>query len=132
MKELFLKTENGLVPLSEDTIKKYNLEEGKKSPFSGYYIVDKDGRYILNNEKETSSPGIDEMPEGEGMEDDEIVEFSETGAILSQSEIIDFSHGTDSEWVINEGKWMGTFRMSPFLWFFILIKPLDNWAAVQL
>lgn len=98
MKELFLKTENGLVPLSEDTIKKYNLEEGKKSPFSGYYIVDKDGRYKLNNEKETSSPGIDEMPEGEGMEDDEIVEFSETGAILSQSEIIDFSHGTDSEW----------------------------------
>ena len=97
MKELFLKTENGLVPLSEDTIKKYNLEEGKKSPFSSYYIVDKDGRYILNNEKETSSPGIDEMPEGEGMEDDEIVEFSETGAILSQSEIIDFSHGTDSE-----------------------------------
>ena len=38
------------------------------------------------------------MPEGEGMEDDEIVEFSETGEILSQSEIIDFSHGTDSEW----------------------------------
>ena len=29
--------------------------------------------------------------------DNEIVEFSETGAIFSQSEIIDFSHGTDSE-----------------------------------
>jgi hypothetical protein len=40
---------------------------------------------------------VAEMPEGEGLEDDEIVEFSETGAILSQSEIIDFSHGTDSE-----------------------------------
>ncbi len=37
------------------------------------------------------------MPEGEGLEDDEIVEFSETGAILSQSEIIDFSQGTDSD-----------------------------------
>lgn len=33
----------------------------------------------------------------EGMEYDEIVEFSETGAIFSQSEIIDFSKGVDSE-----------------------------------
>ena len=98
MKELFLKTENGLLPLSEEEIEKYNLEEGKKSPFTGYYVVDKDGRYKFNNEKQTSSPGIDEMPAGEGMDDDEIVEFSDTGAILSQSEIIDFSHGTDSEW----------------------------------
>jgi hypothetical protein len=37
------------------------------------------------------------MPEGEGLDNDEIEEFSETHAILSQSEIIDFSHGTDSE-----------------------------------
>ena len=97
MKELFLKTESGLVPLDEKIIEKYNLVEGRKSPFTRYYVVDKTGIPKFNSEKETSSPGADEMPAGEGAEDDEIVEFSDTGAILSQSEIIDFSEGTDSE-----------------------------------
>lgn len=97
MKELFLSTENGLVPLDEKMIEKYNLEEGRKSPYTRYYIVDKNGRHKFEVKNETSSPGLDEMPAGEGMEDDEIVEFSDTGAIFSQSEIIDFSHGTDSE-----------------------------------
>lgn len=97
MKELFLKTEQGLVPLDEKIIEKYNLEEGRKSPFTRYYVVDKTGRHKFDSEVETSSPGVEEMPEGEGLEDDEIVEFPETGAILSQSEIIDFSHGTDSD-----------------------------------
>lgn len=97
MKELFLKTENGLVPLDEKIIEKYNLEEGRKSPFTRYYVVDKTGRHKYEPEKQTSSPGVDEMPAGEGAEDDEIVEFSDTGAIFSQSEILDFSHGTDSE-----------------------------------
>ncbi len=97
MKELFLKTENGLIPLDEKIIEKYNLVEGKKSPFTRYYVVNKTGRIKFDSEKQTSSPGADEMPAGEGAEDDEIIEFSDTGAILSQSEIIDFSHGTDSE-----------------------------------
>lgn len=97
MKELFLKTENSLVPLDEKMIEKYNLVEGRKSPFTRFYVVDKTGRLKFDPEKETSSPGVDKMPAGEGTEDDEIVEFSDTGAILSQSEIIDFSHGTDSQ-----------------------------------
>ena len=70
---------------------------GRKSPFTRCYVVTKDGRNKFGGEKETSSPGLDEMPAGEGAEDDEIVEFSDTGAILSQSGIIDFSLGTDSE-----------------------------------
>jgi hypothetical protein len=97
MKELFLETENGLIPLDEKIIEKYNLVEGRKSPFTRYYLVDKTGRHKFKSEKETSSPGVDEMPAGEGADDDEIVEFSDTGAILSQSELIDFSQGTDSE-----------------------------------
>ena len=97
MKELFLKTENGLIPLDEKMIEKYSLAEGRKSPFTRYYVVNKTGKYKFDSEKETSSPGKDQMPAGEGAEDDEIVEFSETGAILSQSEILDFSEGTDSE-----------------------------------
>lgn len=98
MKELFLKTENGLQPIDEKLIEKYNLVEGKIAPFSRYWVVDKNGSVGINNpDDDTSSLGIDEMPAGEGAEDDEIVEFSDTGAIFSQSEIIDFSHGTDSE-----------------------------------
>ncbi|MDW5298570.1 MAG: hypothetical protein SA378_00295 [Sedimentibacter sp.] len=98
MKELFLNTSQGLVPIEENIIEKYNLTEGKISPFSRLWIVNKNGSTIdTMAENETSSPGVDEMPAGEGLEDDEIVEFSETGAIMSQSEIIDFSHGTDSD-----------------------------------
>ncbi len=97
MKELFLKTEDGLQKIDENLIEKYNLVEGKISPFSRYWVVDKNGSKGINNpDDDTSSPGLDEMPAGEGLEDDEIVEFSETGAILSQSEIIDFSQGTDN------------------------------------
>jgi len=98
MKELFLNTDQGLVPIDEKIIEKYNLNEGKISPFSRFWIVDKNGSTgDTMDENETSSPGVDEIPAGEGLEDDEIVEFSETGAIMSQSEIIDFSHGTDSD-----------------------------------
>ncbi len=98
MKELFLKTEHGLQPIDGKLIEKYNLVEGKIAPFSRYWIVDKNGSMGFDNpDDDTSSPGPDEMPAGEGAEDDEIVEFSDTGAILSQSELIDFSHGTDSE-----------------------------------
>ncbi|WMJ78850.1 MULTISPECIES: hypothetical protein [unclassified Sedimentibacter] len=98
MKELFLKTEHGLQSIDEKLIEKYDLVEGKIAPFSRYWIVDKNGSMGIDDPSDdTSSPSPDEMPAGEGAEDDEIVEFSDTGAILSQSEIIDFSHGTDSE-----------------------------------
>lgn len=98
MKELFLKTEHGLQSIDEKIIEKYNLSEGKISPFSRCEIIDKNGNLEINKHYEgTPSPGLDEMPEGEGLDNDEIEELSETHVILSQSEIIDFSHGTDSE-----------------------------------
>lgn len=96
--ELFLKTEKGLQRIDDSIIEKYNLVQGKIAPFSRYWVVDKNGSLGDKNfNNKTSSPKPDEMPAGEGAEDDEIVEFSDTGAIFSQSEIIDFSHGTDSE-----------------------------------
>ncbi|WP_313343994.1 hypothetical protein [Sedimentibacter sp.] len=101
MQELFLKTEEGLIPLDEKIIKKYNLKAGRISPFSRFWIVDKSGNIAKDSLTDlyegTSSPTPEEMPKGEGLEDDEIVEFEETGAIFSQSEIIDFSRGVDSE-----------------------------------
>lgn len=96
MRELFLKTDQGLIPLDEKLIEKYNLQEGRKSPFTRYYVVDKTGNPKLGTKASRSGLKVEEMPEGEGLEDDQIVEFSETGAILSQSEIIDFSDGTDN------------------------------------
>lgn len=98
MQELFLKTEGGLLPLDEKIITKYNLKSGRISPFSRLWVVDKDGNIVKGQLYDgTSSPTPGEMPAGEGLEDDEIVEFEETGAIFSQSEIIDFSRGVDSE-----------------------------------
>lgn len=98
MKELFLNTDEGLVPIEEKIVEKYGLKTGTRSPFHRFWIVDSSGKIGDENKGNgTSSPGADEMPEGEGLEDDEIVEFEETGAIMSQSEIIDFSHGTDSD-----------------------------------
>lgn len=98
MQELFLKTDNELIPLDEKIINKYGLKAGKISPFSRFWVVDKNGNMVKDSLYEgTSSPTPEEMPKGEGLEDDEIEEFEETGAILSQSEIIDFSRGVDSE-----------------------------------
>lgn len=93
MKKLFMETSEGLFPIPEDLINKYNLKSGRISPFNRYRIVDKNGSFELNS---TSSSDINKMPAGEGMNDDEIVEFNDTGEILSQSEIIDLGEGTDS------------------------------------
>lgn len=97
MKELFLATENGIVPLDENQIEKYNLSEGMTSPFSRYKIVDKNGAFVSNrsNDKDKTDTDVSQMPEGEGLADDEIIEFPE-GEIYSTSEIIEISQGTDS------------------------------------
>lgn len=98
MKDLFLKTDDGLIPIDGKMVERYGLCAGRISPFSGFTIVDKDGNPVnAKSLNRASGPGIDAMPKGEGLEDDEIDEFPDTGAIMSQSEIIDFSHGTDSE-----------------------------------
>jgi hypothetical protein len=95
MEELFLETKKGCIKIDPKLIEKYNLKEGMTSPFTKLRIVDKHGNFFLEGEK-TSSPDADEIPTGEGLADDEIVEFKDTGSILSQSEIIDFGEGTDS------------------------------------
>lgn len=97
MEELFLETNSGLIPLKEEQIQKYNLKMGTYAPFTKFRIVDKHGRFgSIPFENKTSSPGVNDMPLGEGMDDDEIVEFEDLGSIMSQSEIIDFGRGTDS------------------------------------
>jgi hypothetical protein len=95
MEDLYLATKNGNVKIDQKQIEKYNIKEGSISPYTKYRIVDKNGSFIRLNKEEIPLSERIEMPEGEGLEDDQIVEFPD-GQILSQSEIIDFSEGTDS------------------------------------
>lgn len=94
MKDLYIKTKNGNIQIDKKLIDKYNIKQGTFSPFSKYKIVTKNGSFINEDIKKIDIP-VSEMPEGEGLADDEIAELP-YGAILSDSEIIDFSQGTDS------------------------------------
>lgn len=103
MKELYLKTDDDLVLIDPKLIEKYNLKEGDLSPYTRQRVVDKNGNYPKydKDDKDKTDTDVSQMPEGEGVDDDEIAEF-ENGQILSQSEIIDFSQGTDSSDEVNK------------------------------
>lgn len=94
MKDLFIKTNDSNIQISKELIDKYNIKQGSLSPFTRFRVVNKDGIYTDEQKSKIDIP-VSEMPEGEGLADDEIVEFP-GGEILSTSEIIDFSQGTDS------------------------------------
>lgn len=100
MKELFLETSNGIIPLEQGIIEKYDIKNGTYSPFTRCRIVDKNG--VFNTGKkdkkdktDKTDTDISQMPEGEGLADDNIIEFPE-GEIYSTSEIIEISQGADS------------------------------------
>ncbi len=97
MEELYLETKNGNVLIEQRQIEKYNLKQGMLTPFTHYRVVDKNGVFFSKKriKKDKTDTDVSEMQEGEGLEDDEIVEFP-GGEIYSTSEIIDISQGTDS------------------------------------
>lgn len=99
MENLYVKTDNGNIEIDKELIEKYNIKQGTISPFTRNRVVNKDGIYNNGDKIKIDIP-ISEMPEGEGLVNDEIIEFPE-GEIYSTSEIIDISQGTDSsmEWV---------------------------------
>jgi len=80
MEELFLMTENGNIPIDKDTILKYNLKRGAKSPFSSYLIADKNGNWAPEPDDKHETLMFDEHPQ-----------------ILTTSEILDFMQGSDSD-----------------------------------
>ena len=77
MSDLFLRTENGNMPLIPDLVQKYHLKKGEKSPFSSQVIVDRFG------------DARTEPPKAEPVSDDD-------SQLLSTAEIIDFMQGADS------------------------------------
>lgn len=96
MKELFIETNSGRIPIDQMTIEKYDLNQGTKTPFTNSPIVGPSGdsqldaplreKSVRENFNNMSFKGI----EGDG------VDQMENGFQMSQSEIIDFSQGTDS------------------------------------
>lgn len=96
MKELFIETKSGRVPLDQEVIKKYDLNQGAKSPFTNSPIVGESGNSKLEVplREKSISHDFNDMPlkgiEGDGFDQ------MENGFQMSQSEIIDFAQGTDS------------------------------------
>lgn len=97
MKELSIETEKGRMPLDQRIALKYGLNQGTKSPFTAQTIVgwDGDATLIMSNNEKSVQDSFNDMPikgiEGEG------VDQMENGFQMSQSEILDFAAGTDSE-----------------------------------
>lgn len=87
MENLFIETGSDTVPVSQDIIKKYNLEKGTFTPFTDFRIVGK------NNDFRKEQPP-EETPSFKN-EDDEVEEM-ENGLMLSTSEMIDIAQGSDS------------------------------------
>lgn len=80
MEELFLETQDGLVPLDRKIIEKYKLKKGSLSPFTNCRIVDKNGNF------ETEKKDKKKLTAQDGR-----------SVKLTTSEQIDFSQGADSD-----------------------------------
>lgn len=91
MDKLYIKTQDGNVPIDDSVASKYHLEAGGETPFLHEMIVDANGRAPAPEPEKKREKG---EKEGELMNDE--ISQLENGITLSQSEIIDFSQGTDS------------------------------------
>lgn len=91
MKKVFLKTKTGTYPIDPVIAEKYGLRPGMASPFTQGAIVDENGQ--VPAEEDVKAQNL-EGSQGE-LINDEIAEI-DNSLSLSQSEIIDFSQGVDS------------------------------------
>ena len=80
MEKLFLETKNGLVPISDEIIKKYGLKKGMRSPFTNVKIVDKAGNFDLEIMDPKKNTG----------------QMTNNTIMFTQSETIDIAKGEDS------------------------------------
>ncbi len=90
MEELFLETENGIIPIDPEIVRKYRLEKGSRSPFSRSRIVGRNGEYPDRAAQSgTKAQWLDEQPEHD-------IEDIDNGILFSTSEILDLAQGVDS------------------------------------
>lgn len=92
MDKLFVETDEGKVPVSQEITEKYKLEKGDKTPFTQGVIVDKSGSRNPPRKPEEKH----DMNYGhKGKKESGIVQL-ENGIMLSTSEILDIAQGADS------------------------------------
>lgn len=89
MKDLYIETKNGDIPIEKDIIKKHDLKRGTLSPFTGERIVGKNGDF-------RPEPVKNESPLDNLIHRDDGIDEMENGMSLSTSEILDFAEGTDN------------------------------------
>jgi hypothetical protein len=91
MEELFLETENGIIPIDPEIVRKYKLEKGSRSPFARSRIVGRNGEYPDRvAESGTKKQWLDEQSEHD-------IEDIDNGILFSTSEILDLAQGVDSD-----------------------------------
>ena len=82
MEELFLKMQDGIIPLNHDMISKYKLKEGTLSPFSNCRIVNKNGNFNMEKQEKTKKTIESQVADT---------------VVFTTSEAIDIAQGVDSE-----------------------------------
>lgn len=89
MKDLYIETKSGNIPIEKDIIEKHDLKKGTLSPFTGERIVGRNGDF-------RPEPAKSEAPLDNLVHRDDGVDEMENGMALSTSEILDFAQGSDN------------------------------------
>ena len=97
IKDLFIETELGRMPIDYEVTERYGLNQGSKSPFSNNPIVGTMGDWHLDTpfREKAIQKDFKNTPIGEDRQGEEVVQM-ENGFEMLKSEIIDFAQGTDS------------------------------------
>jgi hypothetical protein len=93
-KQLYIKYENGIVPIDPAIAEKYNLRAGTMSPFSGGLIIDMDES---PKESEPKKPKVRGREETIGELVNDGIAQLDNGMTLSHSEMIDIAEAADSK-----------------------------------
>lgn len=83
MDKLYVKTENGEVPIERSQAEKYDLKAGSVSPCNRYVVADENGNDKAEKHRKKRNFSHDEL-----MSD---------GIVFTTSEVIDLARGADSE-----------------------------------
>lgn len=89
MKNLYIETKNGAVPIDKNIEKKYKLEKGTMTPFTDERILGAGGDFTKEKHDDEAMKNLGNVRKEDGVE-------PEDGIMLTTSEIIDFTQGTDS------------------------------------
>ena len=87
MNELFLQTPYGNLMMDETAAKKYHLEKGVRSPFTGDLIVDENG----DGARENRSAARKNSGDNTGPKS-----FESAGRMFTTAEVLDIAQGSDS------------------------------------